>query len=195
MDSEGINNLALRESLRTPLSALNLIPSPDHLSNCKYEQVTNANRECSNMQLPTLLLAVVKGRKWTILDVHINCLQFPCCVLITSLMFILMCSLFFGWIIPLETSRNSRAAKNKIKWSFHSQGLFHIGGKKRTWKCRPEPTLGAFFHSLSYVVCETNSLRRGCCYSASISCVLLKIDSRELKWKLAGKYTRFFKIS
>jgi len=96
MDRIGINNLALRESLRTPLPALNLIHRPDHLSNCKYEQVTNANRQCSNIQQSTLLLAVVKGRKWTILAVHINCLQFPCCVLITSLMFILMCSLFFG---------------------------------------------------------------------------------------------------
>lgn len=131
MDRIGINNLALRESLRTPLPALNLIHRPDHLSNCKYEQVTNANRQCSNIQQSTLLLAVVKGRKWTILAVHINCLQFPCCVLITSLMFILMCSLFFGWIIPLETRWNSRAAMSEIKCSFHSQGLFHIGGKKR----------------------------------------------------------------
>ena len=49
MNSEGINNLALRESLRTPLPALNLIHRPDHLSNCKYEQATNANRECSNI--------------------------------------------------------------------------------------------------------------------------------------------------
>jgi len=131
MDREGINKLALRESFRTPLPTRNLIHRLDYLSDCKYEQATNAHRECSNIQHPTLLLAVVKGRKWTILDVHINCLQFACCVLITSLMFILMWRLFSGWIIPLETSRNSMAAMSKVKWSFHSQGLFHIGGKKR----------------------------------------------------------------
>lgn len=77
-----------------------------------------------------MLLAAVKGRKWTILDVHINCLQFLYCVLITSLMFIVMCSLFSGCIIPLETSRNSKAAMSEIKWSFQSQGFFYIGKKK-----------------------------------------------------------------
>jgi hypothetical protein len=150
MDIEWINNLALRESLWTPLPALNLMHGPDHLSNCKYEEVTDANRECSNIQHHTLLLAVVKGRKWTILDVHINCLQFPCCVLITSLTFILMCSLFSGWIIPLETSGNSKAAMSEIKWSFRSQGLFHIGERKKDLEM---PTWAHFtsFLSLAFV--------------------------------------------
>jgi hypothetical protein len=104
---------------------------PRHVLHCQYGQVANDSREKGNSEHNTLLLTTVKGREMDcvgcsnkLLAIRLLRSHHLASVLLNARSLLLLNHSIRG-------KQEWQADGVCNKWSFHSQGLFHTGEKKK----------------------------------------------------------------